>query len=493
MSAAPTPDDPRDRGPQPGRTVLTYGTFDLLHVGHVRLLSRLRALGDRLVVGVSTDAFNATKGKAAVTPFADRCEMLLATRHVDDVFPEDDWDQKPADIARLGAAVLGMGSDWQGHFDDLSTLCEVVYLPRTGGISTSELRADAHAAHEAHLAARARASRPAPALSIVVPFYNPGPFWRPWLNSIRAQDLADFECLVIDDGTTDGSITALRDAVAGDARFTVLRQENRGVSAARNRGVAMARAPRLALADPDDIYPPAAMARLAARLDGDGSDYASGRVRRLTLARHHRSGMHRGFHDHDRLLTPATLDEGALYDQLCANKMFRTDFFRAAVGTFPETQRKYEDIAPMMRALLAARSVSVLSDLVLYWRKRTPEAAPSATQVIDAAALSARLAALDEAAAVLRDRRPDLWPAFLRKAIRHDLATHLAAVPAGNSAEAAQVMEGIARWLAAQDAAAAGLAAPVSALTRLIAEHRAGRALRLIRDPARFPPLAADG
>ncbi|MCP8895967.1 adenylyltransferase/cytidyltransferase family protein [Shinella daejeonensis] len=123
------------------KTILTYGTFDLLHVGHIRLLERARGLGDRLVVGVSSDEFNAVKGKLSVIPYAHRAEILQALTCVDEVFPEHDWQQKEDDIRRFQASVLVMGDDWQGKFDHYGTLCEVAYLPRTGGISSTELKA----------------------------------------------------------------------------------------------------------------------------------------------------------------------------------------------------------------------------------------------------------------------------------------------------------------------------------------------------------------
>ncbi|HKQ95357.1 MAG TPA: adenylyltransferase/cytidyltransferase family protein [Aestuariivirgaceae bacterium] len=128
---------PAGAGP---RIVLTYGTFDLFHYGHVALLKRARALGDRLIVGVSTDAFNAIKGKRAFLSYAQRCETLLGCRHVDSVFAEESWDQKPGDVERHGAHVFVMGDDWKGKFDHLSQRCSVVYLPRTPTISSTLLR-----------------------------------------------------------------------------------------------------------------------------------------------------------------------------------------------------------------------------------------------------------------------------------------------------------------------------------------------------------------
>lgn len=122
------------------KTILTYGTFDLFHIGHLRLLERLRSMGDRLVVGVSTDEFNARKGKKTVVPFADRMDIVRGLRCVDVTIAETCWEQKAADIAEHQVSILGMGDDWAGKFDHLSNLCEVVYLPRTQGISTTDLR-----------------------------------------------------------------------------------------------------------------------------------------------------------------------------------------------------------------------------------------------------------------------------------------------------------------------------------------------------------------
>ena len=121
-------------------TIVTYGTFDLYHVGHVRLLKRLRDMGDRLVVGLSTDEFNQQKGKQVVIPYSDRREILLSCRYVDDVFEENSWEQKRADLVREQADIFAIGDDWAGKFDDLEDLVKVIYLPRTKDISTTELK-----------------------------------------------------------------------------------------------------------------------------------------------------------------------------------------------------------------------------------------------------------------------------------------------------------------------------------------------------------------
>lgn len=124
-----------------GRSVaITYGTYDLFHIGHVNLFRRIKERYDVLIVAVSSDTFNAVKGKRSAVPFEDRIEMVRACRHVDLAIAEDGWGQKETDIVRYGADAMVMGSDWTGHFDTLKSLCEVVYLPRTEGVSSSDLK-----------------------------------------------------------------------------------------------------------------------------------------------------------------------------------------------------------------------------------------------------------------------------------------------------------------------------------------------------------------
>ena len=118
------------------RTVITFGTFDVFHVGHLRVVERAASLGDRLVVGVSADALNERKkGRSPVYSQAERMEIVAALRAVDEVFLEESLEQKRDYILEHGADVLVMGDDWQGKFDDLEDVCEVVYLPRTPAIS----------------------------------------------------------------------------------------------------------------------------------------------------------------------------------------------------------------------------------------------------------------------------------------------------------------------------------------------------------------------
>lgn len=124
------------------RKVLTYGTFDLLHKGHVLLLQRAKDLGDHLTVAISTDEFNDIKGKKAYTSWEDRKLILEALSCVDEVIPENEWEQKIKDVQKHDIDLFVMGDDWEGKFDFLKEYCQVVYLPRTEGISTSKIKAD---------------------------------------------------------------------------------------------------------------------------------------------------------------------------------------------------------------------------------------------------------------------------------------------------------------------------------------------------------------
>ena len=124
------------------RRILTYGTYDLLHYGHIRLLKRAKELGDYLIVALSTDEFNAIKGKKAYHNFETRKEMLEAIRYVDLVIPENTWEQKRDDVINYHVDAVVMGSDWIGNekFENSRDLCEVIYLDRTEGISTTKIK-----------------------------------------------------------------------------------------------------------------------------------------------------------------------------------------------------------------------------------------------------------------------------------------------------------------------------------------------------------------
>ncbi|MBR3605378.1 MAG: glycerol-3-phosphate cytidylyltransferase [Candidatus Gastranaerophilales bacterium] len=122
------------------KKVITYGTFDLFHYGHLKLLKRARELGDYLIVALSTDEFNSLKNKTSHFNYEERKEFLSAIKYVDEIIPETSWEQKEKDILDNNINIFVMGNDWEGKFDNLKSLCEVVYLERTNDISTTELK-----------------------------------------------------------------------------------------------------------------------------------------------------------------------------------------------------------------------------------------------------------------------------------------------------------------------------------------------------------------
>lgn len=122
------------------KKVLTYGTYDLFHYGHIKLLQRAKNLGDYLVVALSTDEINEGKGKKSVMSYEERKEILEAIRYVDEIIPEVSWEQKITDVVDNEIDVFVMGDDWEGKFDFLKEYCEVVYLPRTANVSSTMLK-----------------------------------------------------------------------------------------------------------------------------------------------------------------------------------------------------------------------------------------------------------------------------------------------------------------------------------------------------------------
>ncbi|HIZ20027.1 MAG TPA: glycerol-3-phosphate cytidylyltransferase [Firmicutes bacterium] len=123
------------------KKVITYGTFDLLHYGHINLLKRAKALGDYLIVALSTDEFNwAQKGKKCYFTYEERKQLLESIRYVDLVIPEESWEQKVQDVKEYHVDTFVMGDDWKGKFDFLRPYCDVVYLPRTPEISTTKMK-----------------------------------------------------------------------------------------------------------------------------------------------------------------------------------------------------------------------------------------------------------------------------------------------------------------------------------------------------------------
>ncbi|QST02827.1 glycerol-3-phosphate cytidylyltransferase (plasmid) [Pontibacillus sp. ALD_SL1] len=124
------------------KKVLTYGTFDMLHPGHINLLRRAKEYGNYVIVGLSSDEFNAQKGKTSYYTYEERKHVLEAVRYVDEVIKEENWDQKVIDVQHHNVDTFVMGDDWKGKFDFLKPYCHVVYLPRTEGISTTKIKTD---------------------------------------------------------------------------------------------------------------------------------------------------------------------------------------------------------------------------------------------------------------------------------------------------------------------------------------------------------------
>ena len=122
------------------KKVITYGTFDVLHYGHINLLKRAKALGDYLIVGLSSDKFNEVKNKKSYYNYEQRKKILESLRFVDLVIPEDNWEQKVSDIKEFRADIFVMGDDWEGKFDFLKEHCAVVYLSRTPDVSSTMIK-----------------------------------------------------------------------------------------------------------------------------------------------------------------------------------------------------------------------------------------------------------------------------------------------------------------------------------------------------------------
>lgn len=122
------------------KRVITYGTYDVLHYGHINLLKRAKALGDYLIVCLSSDEFNTVKNKKSYYTYEQRKKILEACRYVDLVIPEYNWEQKISDVQKYQADIFVMGDDWEGKFDFLKEYCEVIYLPRTPDVSSTQTK-----------------------------------------------------------------------------------------------------------------------------------------------------------------------------------------------------------------------------------------------------------------------------------------------------------------------------------------------------------------
>lgn len=230
------------------KTVITYGTYDLFHRGHLALLRRAKALGDVLIVGLSTDEFNRNeKSKVAIHSYEQRKAILESVAFVDRVIPETSWGQKREDVARYGIDVFVMGDDWSGKFDDLRDLgVDVVYLARTPDISSSSIR------ERLYLEREASGTKP---ISCIVTNHNGADYLDKALISLLNQRLQPTEIIVADDASTDGSRAIIeRYAKEHDHIRPIFRSHVLGVAQNRDMAIRAASCDWVTTLDSDDWY-----------------------------------------------------------------------------------------------------------------------------------------------------------------------------------------------------------------------------------------------
>jgi CDP-glycerol glycerophosphotransferase len=212
---------------------------------------------------------------------------------------------------------------------------------------------------------------PAPRLSVVVPIYNVERYLAECLESVAAQAFGDFECVMVDDGSTDSSAEIARRWAAGDGRFRLVQQANQGLGGARNTGVRHARGEYLAFLDSDDLVPPDSYRLMIATLERTGSDFAQGNVHRFNSTGRWQAPLVKGVAATRRLGTHVTRDHLLLRDHLAHNKMWRMSFWRDNGITFPAGVL-YEDVPTVIPAHYRARAVDVLPEVAVLWREREP-------------------------------------------------------------------------------------------------------------------------
>ncbi|MFI6762775.1 glycosyltransferase [Micromonospora sp. NPDC050417] len=248
-------------------------------------------------------------------------------------------------------------------------------------------------------------------LTVVVPIYNVSGYLVDCLDSIAGQTYPDLDVVLVDDGSTDDSGELAERYVAANSRFRLIRQENRGLGAARNTGIDAAAGEYLTFVDSDDLLPPYALELLVGALEQTGSDFASGNVALLTSRGLRQSPLHRGTHRFTVLRTNLRSRRNLVYDRLACNKVFRRSFWEKHGLRFPEGVR-YEDIPLTVPAYALADTVDVLDLPVYYWRQREPGAELSITQrQHEVRNLVDRFAAVDSASRSLAvlDRKLKDW------------------------------------------------------------------------------------
>jgi CDP-glycerol glycerophosphotransferase len=274
-----------------------------------------------------------------------------------------------------------------------------------------------------------------PRLSVIVPFQDVEVYLAECLESIARQSFADFEVILVDDGSTDGSTRIAMEYCARDARFRLIRQEPHGPGHARNTGL-RAMHPQgefLAFVDGDDVIPEYAYELLVRTLEESGSDFVSGNVQMMNSTKKWQSPLHKGPMQKNRRGTHITRFDALIYDRTVWNKLFRRSFWDYHFIEFPEGVL-YEDSWVNMFAHFRAEKVDVITDIVYFWRRRDGGAAPSITQRhTELSNLRDRVAAVQSVSRFLAERRSRLYEESKRKydlaCLKSDLMLHLKVLP----------------------------------------------------------------
>ncbi|MEV3983735.1 glycosyltransferase [Nonomuraea sp. NPDC049758] len=258
-----------------------------------------------------------------------------------------------------------------------------------------------------------------PLLSVVVPVHNVEPYLTECLKSLAAQTMEDFEVIMVDDGSIDGSRRLADDFVARDPRFTLIEQQNLGPGPARNEGVRRARGTYLAFADSDDVVPPHAYEVLIAKLGETGSDLACGAVRRMVDGVLEESILHERVFRRPVLCTHITDKKVLVRDRTVWNKVYRADFWRRHGLRFPAGI--YEDVPVAMQAHVLATSVDMVDDVVYHWRRRDDGETSITQRRSQLPNLHERLTAIRAVRAFLDDGAPELLPEFDALVLEKDI------------------------------------------------------------------------
>jgi CDP-glycerol glycerophosphotransferase len=255
-----------------------------------------------------------------------------------------------------------------------------------------------------------------PLLSVVVPIHNVEPYLTECLKSLAVQTLEDFEVIMVDDGSSDGSRRIAEDFVAADRRFVLIGQRNLGPGPARNAGIEQAKGAYLAFADADDVVPPEAYERLVAKLAETGSDLACGAVRRLVDGVLEESILHEKVFRRPKLCTHITDKQVLIRDRTIWNKVYRRAFWERAGLKF--AAGIYEDVPVAMQAHVLATSVDMVGDVVYHWRRREWSITQCRNELPN---LHERLAAIRAVRAFLDERAPELLDGFDALVLEKDI------------------------------------------------------------------------